>query len=103
MALPPHATLQILRVAQEALTNVVKHSGARHVDISLRYLDGTLTLAICDDGIGAGAARSPSGRGMRNMRARTAQLGGALAVGEGDGRGTRIVLTLDCPPPAPGA
>jgi signal transduction histidine kinase len=103
MALPPHATLQILRVAQEALTNVVKHSGARHVDISLRYLDSTLTLAICDDGIGAGAARSPSGRGMRNMRARTAQLGGALAVGEGDGRGTRIVLTLDCPPPAPGA
>jgi signal transduction histidine kinase len=97
LSLPPHATLQVLRVAQEALTNVAKHSQATRVDLALRYLDGNLTLAIRDNGIGLPAARSSAGRGMHNMRARTAQLGGTLVVDQADGRGTRVVLSLSCP------
>jgi signal transduction histidine kinase len=99
LALPPHATLQVLRVAQEALTNVAKHSCATRVDLSLRYLDGNLVLAICDNGIGIAAVHPSAGRGMHNMRARTAQLGGTLLVDQANGQGTRIVLTLACPIP----
>ena len=101
LSLPPHTTLQVLRVAQEALTNVAKHSRATRVDLSLRYLDGRLALAIRDNGIGIAAAPSTTGRGLHNMRTRTAGLGGTLVVDQADGRGTRIVLTLPCPAPHP--
>ncbi|WP_307616302.1 ATP-binding protein [Variovorax boronicumulans] len=53
---PPHTTLQILRIAQEALTNVVKHARARQVELRLQRANGLLRLEIQDDGLGAGLA-----------------------------------------------
>jgi len=103
LALPPHTTLQVLRVAQEALTNVAKHSRAKRVDLLLQHLDGRLTLAIHDNGIGVPATPPTAGRGLLNMRARTAGLGGTLVVDQPDGEGTRIVLALPCPPSPPAA
>jgi signal transduction histidine kinase len=81
----PHAALQLLRVAQEALTNVVKHAGATSVDVQLRLLGEQLELEVRDNGNGACLACSdgPGGRGLGNMRARAEQLGGHLEVQPG--------------------
>jgi signal transduction histidine kinase len=92
LALPPHAALSLLRIAQEALTNVVKHAGAHAVQVRLRDSGAVLELEIEDDGCGTGAASS-LGRGIVNMRERAGQLGGTLDVRAG-ARGTCVALHL---------
>ncbi|MDB5829071.1 MAG: hypothetical protein JWQ73_3291, partial [Variovorax sp.] len=94
IALSSQASLQLLRIAQEALTNVLKHSRAGEVRIGLQQTDGMLELEVVDDGKGCGAARPTGvGRGMGNMRARAAQLGGELGVHHGH-EGTRVSLRV---------
>lgn len=94
LQLSAHASLQLLRVAQEALTNVVKHAGASRVDVQLRLREGQLQLVVRDDGIGAaGVGDDSSGRGLSNMRTRALQLGGELHVHGGSG-GTRVTLQV---------
>lgn len=99
--LSPHDTLHLLRIAQEALTNVAKHARATQVDLSLRCRDGSLRLMICDNGVGVGVgvttAPSYAGRGLHNMRSRSVQLGGSLVIEAGPDQGTSVVLTLACP------
>ncbi|WP_291587577.1 sensor histidine kinase [Comamonas sp. UBA7528] len=83
---PPSALqcMLLARVAEEALTNIVKHSQARMVRVNLRYPDATqLVLCIEDDGIGFDAPtalRAGLGIGMSSMRARMERMGGALHV-----------------------
>jgi signal transduction histidine kinase len=94
LAMSPHATLQLLRVAQEALTNVVKHAHATAVDVRLRLDGDLLALEVRDDGLGAaGVCPSSSGRGLTNMRARAEQMGGRCEVHGGSG-GTRVSLQV---------
>jgi signal transduction histidine kinase len=94
LQLSPHASLQLLRVAQEALTNVVKHAGASIVDVQLRLVDGKLELEVRDNGIGAaGMSPESSGRGLTNMRTRATQLGGNVDVHGGSG-GTRVTVRV---------
>ncbi|TRO55411.1 GAF domain-containing protein [Streptomyces sp. IB201691-2A2] len=79
-----------LAVLGEALSNAVRHSGARSVDIHLRCAGGELALTVADDGCGVpdGAARS----GLKNIEERARALGGALTLGERpDGEGTQLV------------
>ena len=94
LALAPHATLQLLRVAQEALTNVVKHAKATRVDLQLKQTDARLVLIIRDDGVGLLSAKRAGGRGMENMRARAQRLGGSLVIEPLEGGGTQVVLTV---------
>ncbi len=94
LPLPPHATLQVLRVAQEALTNVAKHSRASRVELSLSEREGQLALRIRDDGVGVAPGTASSGRGLGNMRARAEQLGGTLAVAADPIAGTMVTLTV---------
>jgi signal transduction histidine kinase len=90
LTVSPHATLQLLRVAQEALTNVVKHAHASAVDVQLRLEGELLQLEVRDDGLGAaGVSDSSFGRGLSNMRTRAEQLGGRCEVHGGSG-GTRV-------------
>jgi signal transduction histidine kinase len=90
----PHAALQLLRVAQEALTNVVKHANASEVSVQLRLVDGQLELEVRDNGIGAaGVSEESSGRGLNNMRSRAGQLGGQLQVHGGSG-GTSVTVLV---------
>jgi signal transduction histidine kinase len=94
LQLSPHAALQLLRVAQEALTNVVKHAGASSVDVQLRLCGSQLQLVVRDDGIGAaGVGDDSAGRGLSNMRSRAVQLGGEVHVHGGSG-GTRVTLQV---------
>lgn len=94
LRLSPHASLQLLRVAQEALTNVVKHANASTVDVQLRLVAGKLVLEVRDNGIGAaGVGEDSSGRGLNNMRTRAVQLGGEVQVHGGSG-GTRVTVQV---------
>jgi signal transduction histidine kinase len=78
LALPPHSTLQVLRIVQEALTNVLKHARAGAVEVTLDWQGGLLHLDVADDGVGL-AAPAGSGHGLANMHARAARLGGRLS------------------------
>jgi signal transduction histidine kinase len=78
-------------VVAEALTNVAKHSDARHANVAARLDDGSLRIDICDDG--AGGAR-PDGSGLLGVRDRVVTLGGQLEVDSPPGGGTRIAVTL---------
>ena len=93
LSLPPHAALAFLRIAQEALTNVIKHAGARQVQVRFRKVDDCLELEVEDDGR-SGARGDSTGRGMGNMRARAQQLGGKLDVRMGPAGGTCVALRV---------
>jgi signal transduction histidine kinase len=86
--------LQVLRVLQESLTNVLKHARARQVrvEVSLARDPARFVLAVADDGGGFDpAAPAPGGRGLSGMRRRAERIGAALEVAS-DPRGTRIAL-----------
>jgi signal transduction histidine kinase len=76
---PSAVALSVYRVVQEALTNVVKHADAHHVDVRMRFLDSALEVEIADDGRGRGA--SAAGFGLVGMRERVAVHGGSLEAG----------------------
>ena len=83
--LPPEVELVAYRIVQEALTNVVKHSGARRAEVVLAYGDDRLGLEVTDDGRGA-AVPPGDGFGIGGMTERAAALGGSLTAGPVDGR-----------------
>jgi signal transduction histidine kinase len=78
-------------IVAEALTNVVKHSGARSAEVKAWVENGELHLDICDDGIGGARA---DGTGLLGLNDRVAALGGRLRVESPRGEGTRIAATL---------
>lgn len=77
----------------EALTNVVKHSGAQGTDIRLSTTPGHLSVQVYDDGAGF-APKDPPGSGLTNLRDRVEALGGRFSVETGPGRGTRVLADL---------
>jgi signal transduction histidine kinase len=90
--------VQLVRIVQEALTNVQKHAGTERVRIHLRRDEGALLATIEDDGRGfdpvATAAERRGHFGLATMRERAESVGGRLEVDAAPGRGTRVVATL---------
>ena len=86
------AELVLYRVAQEALSNVVRHAGAGRAALRLRADADGIVLEVTDDGRGLGGA--PPGTGMRGMRERAELIGAALDVGDGPSGGVRVRLAL---------
>ncbi len=81
---PPTVGAVAFRIAQEAVTNVVKHAGpSARADVRLRYLDDAIEVEVADDGHGAGAVRDPSSSGLGHvgMRERVAAVGGRIEIG----------------------
>ena len=86
----------LFRVAQEALANVARHSGAGRVEIDLIYDANRLTLRVFDDGRGFDLkGRSYEGFGLQSMSERLEKLGGSVEVESAPGDGTRVVCV--CP------
>jgi two-component system, NarL family, sensor histidine kinase UhpB len=92
--LAPEDELVIYRVAQESLTNVVRHAGATTARLSLRAEDGGVVLRVRDDGRGIDAAELGSGNGVRGMRERALLVGGELEVARTRPHGTEVRLRL---------
>jgi signal transduction histidine kinase len=78
-------------VIAEALTNVAKHSGARHAEVTARAGDGALYVEVRDDGVGGA---TPDGAGLRGLGDRVAALGGQLQINSPVGAGTRLAARL---------
>ena len=78
----------------EALTNAVKHSGARHVQIRMQHAGGMLRIEVTDDG--AGGADPASGSGLRGLERRLGTFDGILAVSSPPGGPTMIVIEVPC-------
>ncbi len=95
--LRPESELALYRVAQEALSNTVRHSGASRGTIDVQFAN-TVTLTVADDGVGvSGPARPGNGRGglgIVGMRERLAQVSGTLDVSTAPGGGTRVRATV---------
>lgn len=106
LEVPAHHRLQLLRVLQEALTNVVKHAQARSVQVNVASDAQGLRLEVRDDGVGLPHEAPCAGRGLNNMRARALRIGAELTVVTLS-PGTRVTLQLSRPaaraPPAPPA
>jgi signal transduction histidine kinase len=92
LATDPVEVLQVYRIAQEAVANAVRHSGAGRIEVTLDRDPVGLTLGIEDDGCGLKPdGGSGQGLGLRTMAWRAERVGGAFVVGPGsNGRGTRI-------------
>jgi len=80
--------------AAEALTNVVKHTAATRVHVTVRSEPGFARLEVADDG--CGGARLDGGTGLAGLRDRARALRGELSVGDGVSGGTRVVVTIPC-------
>jgi two-component system, NarL family, sensor histidine kinase UhpB len=89
------AQLVVYRVAQEALSNAARHSGASRIDVCLaRTGAGVVELEVADDGRGFAFERSESGLGLAGMRERALLVGGELTIESRPGHGTTVRLTL---------
>ncbi|MDQ0912764.1 signal transduction histidine kinase [Streptomyces canus] len=92
--LPPGADLAAFRIVQEALTNVVRHSGSRHARVRLEHDGEALRLRIDDDGPATGNDAGGSGNGLAGMRERAAALGGTIEAGPRPDGGFRVLAVL---------
>lgn len=92
--LDPDTELVVYRVAQEALTNVARHSGAEHATLTLARHGGALAVEVADEGRGL-PIDCHAGSGMRGMQERVALVGGQLDIGPGPGgRGCVVRLRV---------
>ncbi|MFD9904325.1 sensor histidine kinase [Streptomyces sp. NPDC059063] len=92
--LPPGADLAAFRIVQEALTNVVRHSGSRQARVLVRHAPGSVTLRVDDDGPATGADAGGSGNGLAGMRERAAALDGTIEAGPRPDGGFRVTAVL---------
>jgi len=110
-ALPTAHEVALLRIAQSALANTVRHAGAGRAELTLSYMGSEVALDVVDDGVGfvpaevpapGSAAADGTGFGLAAMRARARALKGTLVVESAPGEGTAVAVTLPCPAAAPG-
>jgi signal transduction histidine kinase len=94
--LPPRIQHELLRFAQEAISNAVRHAKPTLVSVTLRWKSPNLILQVKDNGSGISSAslEKSEGFGLSNMRTRASQIDGKLDIQTAAGRGTSIVLTV---------
>lgn len=93
LALNDNCAIALFRIVQEALTNVIKHSGATHVAITLRVVDETLWLTVADNGVGQ-VEKISAGHGVRGMMQRVTALGGQFSIANVSPKGVRFEVGI---------
>lgn len=86
----------LYRIAQEAISNAVKHSRAANIALHYRCNGKTIKLEVLDDGVGLAPNPRPAGIGLRNMRYRAHMINGRLDVERREAGGTRIACSCPC-------
>lgn len=94
--LPAEVEYNLLRIASEAISNSVKHSGARTIEVALESTPETLRLTVHDDGsgLGDGPALRPGHYGIIGMKERATQIGAELVLSSESGNGTTVSVLL---------
>jgi two-component system sensor histidine kinase UhpB len=92
--LSPDSQVVVYRVAQEALMNASRHSGASRVEVSLEPRDSRVRLQVADNGSGFAFAQEGKGLGLDGMRERALLVGGALEIDSRPGKGTTVRLEV---------
>ncbi len=97
-SLPPQVELQVIRIVQEALSNIRKHARATHAIIKLNAGEGAVTIAVEDDGKGFVLEKGGQGDwtkfGIRNMKERAESINGILSIESALDKGTTVTLTI---------
>jgi len=93
----PEVDYNLLNIAKEAITNALRHSGCRTIEVWLETSNETLMLTVKDDGTGIVKAAGPGHYGMVGMKERAAQIGAKLEIESKAGRGTTVRVTVPLP------
>jgi signal transduction histidine kinase len=96
--LAPEIEEALYRIALEALNNVLRHSFANHVCVTLKRVEGYALLQVADDGVGfdpVATRKHGGGLGLRGMEERVSRLGGRLALDSAPGAGARVRVEVD--------
>jgi signal transduction histidine kinase len=95
-SLPPSAQQELLRIAQEAISNAVRHAKPTVIRVDVRWEPPNVVLEITDDGSGIANPQlaSRDGFGLSNMRGRAEKLGAQFEVRTAASRGTSIIVLL---------
>jgi signal transduction histidine kinase len=92
--LPVAVEIAAYRIAQEAISNAIKHGGAQHVTVCMIRDDNGLTIRIDDDGLGFGSDVNPTGVGLVSIRERATELGGCCGYEHSPDGATRVEAWL---------
>jgi len=96
--LSPVTELHLIRIIQEALTNVRKHAMAQRAWVRFSEQEGVLTVSVSDDGLGFDPSKPHGGAwprfGLQTMRERAEAIGGSFAVQSRNGAGTEVIVCL---------
>ncbi len=95
--LPEALELCMFRIAQEALSNVVKHSGGTTAFVKVAKRGKTISLCVADDGIGFDTSAAPRGIGLTSMRERLRMVGGELFIKSSSDTGTELLAEISLP------
>jgi signal transduction histidine kinase len=96
--LPLATAEQLFAIAQEALTNILRHAEASEVIVLLQRENGCLTLSVTDNGVGFDPAAPSFGLGLASIRERTETLGGQVEITSIALQGTTVMVTIDLGP-----
>jgi PAS domain S-box-containing protein len=96
------ASIELLRILQEALANVRRHSAATNVEVGLRTDDEAILLEVADDGRGFDPGSAGAGIGLSAMRERVDELGGEIEVSSRPGNGTEVTVRVPSGDGTPG-
>jgi signal transduction histidine kinase len=98
-ALDPDVAVHLYRIAQESISNAVRHSGARNIELECGAGEGFIYLEVLDDGVGIPTRdQRAEGIGLRSMRYRARMLRGRLVVERRPHSGTRVLCSCPIPP-----
>ncbi|MGZ5105638.1 MAG: ATP-binding protein [Usitatibacter sp.] len=104
LRLAPEQEMEVYRIVQEALANVIKHAGARNARVAIERSARRLQVMIEDDGCGVGKALAAAGDnqhyGLELMRERAKRIGGSLEIRDAPRQGTRVRLVVPAPRPS---
>ena len=96
-AIPAELEEGLFRIAQESLTNAIKHANARNFKATLRISAQNISLSIADDGMGFDPKVEHDGLGLMGMKERAEQMGGQFILHSKAGEGTEIAVALGSP------
>jgi signal transduction histidine kinase len=92
--LAPDEQIEVFRIVQEGLANARKHAGARHAEVRIRLRGYERVVTVVDDGSGFEESGVAAGQGLKNMRARSASIGGGFRLRTQPGGGTALEVVL---------